>query len=126
MKAKEVTLDLVCDLNEEELRQRGATLSSTSLEYDLVEQQKKDATKEFADSLKELRGTMRRLSCVIREKAETRPVLCAVEFHSPVQGTKRFTRLDTGEFVRDEPMSSQECQAHLFDGPEGIVPARVQ
>jgi hypothetical protein len=111
----EITLDLVCALDDDELRTRGAQLSSTSLEYDLVEDQKKTATKEFGDQLKALRGEMRRLSGNIRRKAETRPVQCIVEFHSPVVGTKRISRIDTGEFVRDEPMTAEEHQNNLFE-----------
>ena len=112
---KEVTLDLVCELDDDELRERGNTLSATALEYDKVEADKKEATKEFSDQLKELRGTIRKLSGIIRRKSETRPVACIVEFHSPVTGTKRITQKDTGEFVRDEPMTAQECQNNLFD-----------
>lgn len=118
---KEVTLDLMCELDDDELRERGATLSSTALQYDVVEDQKKSATKEFSDELKQLRGEMRKLSVIIRAKKETRPVLCMMDFHSPATGIKRITRMDTGEFVRDEPMSSQECQNNLF---EGSTPAK--
>jgi hypothetical protein len=122
---KEISFDLLCDLDDDELRQRGQTLSSTALEYDKVEEAKKAATKEFSEELKGLRGEMRKLSLNIRRKAETRPILCVVEFHSPVNCTKRITRLDTGEFVRDEPMTVQECQENLFEGREPTKEARV-
>jgi hypothetical protein len=112
---KEATFDLVCDLDDDELRERGNTLSSTALEYDKVEAEKKDVMKGFSESLKSLRGEIRKLSGIIRRKQETRPVLCFVEFHSPVVGTKRISRKDTGEFVRDEAMSAQECQANMFE-----------
>jgi hypothetical protein len=112
---KQVSVDLVCELDDDELRVRGESLSSVALQYDKVEDEKKAATKEFSDELKGLRGEMRKLSIVIRQKKETRSVLCAVDFHSPTNGIKRITRLDTGEFVRDEPMSAQECQSNLFE-----------
>jgi hypothetical protein len=114
---KEVTMDLLCELDEDELRDRGRMLSSTLIEYDTVEADKKEATKGFSEQLKGLRGTMRRLSVCIRTKTETRPVQCIVDFNSPVNGTKRITRIDTGEFVRDEPMSAQDCQNNLFEVP---------
>jgi hypothetical protein len=71
--------------------------------------------KGFSEELKGLRGEIRKLSGIIRRKQENRPVICYVEFHSPVVGTKRISRKDTGEFVRDEAMSAQECQTTIFD-----------
>jgi hypothetical protein len=122
---KEITLDLLCELDDNELRDRGQTLSSTMLQYDTVEEAKKAAGKEFSEELKGLRGEMRKLSVNIRRKAETRSVLCIQEFHSPTVGTKRITRLDTGEFVRDEPMTSQEHHNNLFEEKSPAKEGRV-
>lgn len=105
---------LWCLLDDEELLVRGQMLSDCSQQYELVEKQKKDTMKEFGEQLGELRSTRIGLAQAIKDKREKRLVECVVMYHSPVQGTKRFTRLDTGEFVRDEPMSASEMQQNLF------------
>lgn len=112
---KEITVELLFELTDDELRARGAELSAASIEFDRVEEQKKSAMKEFKEELEQLRQRRRLLSFNIRRKAEVRLVECIVEFHSPVSGTKRITRIDTGEFVRDEPMSAEEHQNNLFE-----------
>jgi hypothetical protein len=112
---REVTLDLDCDLTEAEVNERAQLQASAMIEYDKVEQEKKDATKEFTDQMKELRMKMSALSEVINHKAERRPVVCHVRFHNPEPNMKRVIRVDTGELVRDEPMSAQERQQNLFD-----------
>jgi hypothetical protein len=111
---KSITEELFCEFSQDEMDAKGQELSSTMLEYDNVESQKKDATKEFTDSLKELRGRMRSISKNIRRKGEARAVSCHVLFHVPAVGTKRIVRIDTGELVRDEPMSNDEMQENLF------------
>lgn len=115
---KKIMQELLCDLTPEELLLRGQALSAAAEDYARVEGDKKSAMAGFKEQLDDLRMSIARLSGVIRAKAEARLVECAVEYHSPVQATKRITRLDTGEFVRDEPMTALECQSHLFDAAE--------
>jgi hypothetical protein len=112
---KEITVEISCELDEIELLMRGQMLSQAYLDFEQVQLQKKAAMKEFADELEGIRSRINKLCGIIRSKAEPRMVNCAVQFHKPVQGTKRIVRLDTGEIVRDEPMSAQECQVHMFD-----------
>lgn len=112
---KKINLDLKTDLNEAELNERGQTMSTAMLRYDEVEDQKKAATKELTEEMKGLRGQMRMLSKIIREKSEMRSVECLVRFHNPEVGIKRIIRSDTGEIVRDEPMDASERQNNLFD-----------
>lgn len=115
---KKIMLELLCELTPEELLLRGQALSVAAEDYATVESDKKTAMSGFKEQLDDLRMSIARLSSVIRAKAEGRLTECAVEFHSPAQATKRITRLDTGEFVRDEPMTALECQSHLFDAPQ--------
>lgn len=112
---KKIMQELLCELTPEELLHRGQALSAASEDYVRVEGDKKSAMAGFKEQLEDLRMSIARLSGAIRAKAEARLVECAVEYHSPVQATKRIVRLDTGEFVRDEPMTVLECQSHLFD-----------
>jgi hypothetical protein len=114
---RDETFDLICELNDLELQDRALQMSSVVIRTDEVEAQKKDAMKGFTEELGSLRGEMRRLSGVIRNRCERRAVMCAVMFHKPVQGTKRIVRRDTGDIVRDEPMTAFEMQDNLFDPP---------
>jgi hypothetical protein len=121
---KELILDLMCELGQEELNERAQQLSSTVVRFDEVELEKKNSNKQYADRLNELGGAIRKLSGIVRQRAESRPVKCAVLFHSPTVGTKRIVRKDTGEIVREEPMSAVECQNNLFGGDDAVeVPA---
>jgi hypothetical protein len=119
--SKEVMLELWCELDDSELLVRGQMLGAVVAEYELVEVQKTDAVKEFRDQLDALSQQRSKLGGIIRRKAETRMVNCAVQFHAPVPGSKRITRLDTGEFVRDEPMTAAEHQGNLFTPDASVV-----
>jgi DNA segregation ATPase FtsK/SpoIIIE-like protein len=123
--SKEIMLELWCELDDTEMLVRGQMLGAVVAEVELAEVQKSDAMKGFTDQLKALSQQRSKLGGIIRRKAETRMVNCDVQFHSPVPGTKRITRLDTGEFVRDEPMTAAEHQGNLFtpDAPKEAAPA---
>jgi hypothetical protein len=112
--AKKTVEALFCEFTDAELEQKGQELSTTMLKYDEVEAAKKVATAEFTDEMKGLRGSMRGLSQAIRKRGEVRPVDCKVVFHVPEIGIKRTVRLDTGEVVREEAMSTDERQENLF------------
>jgi hypothetical protein len=112
---KEITIELECVLDESELNDRGQSMSTAMLRYDEVEAAKKEASKDFSEEMKALRGRMRELSKNIRRKSEFRPVVCVVRFHVPELGMKRIMRSDTGEIVRDEVMTFEERQNNLFD-----------
>lgn len=113
---KEVTLEILCDLDGDELAQRSQQLSLTTLKIVEVEQSKKASMKEFKDQLEALYTQQWKLSLTVRNRSEMRAVICRVQYHVPVAGTKRISIKDTGELYRDEPMTAQECQAYLFDG----------
>lgn len=116
---KEVTLEILCDLDEQELAQRSQQLSLTTLKIVEVEQSKKSAMAEFKEELEALHKQQWGLSLTVRNRSELRPVICRVEYHKPSQGFKRISIKDTGEHYRDEPMSAQESQANPFDdGPK--------
>jgi hypothetical protein len=70
--------------------------------------------KEFKERLVGLNEQQRKLARVIRGRVELRMVQCAVLFHAPLEGVKRIVRMDTGEVVREEPMTDSEKQLNLF------------
>jgi hypothetical protein len=111
---RRISESLFCDFTTEEIEAKGQELSATMLAYDEVETAKKDATKEFTEQLKSLRGSIRGLSRAIKRKGEMGPVDCLVHFHVPTIGIKRIIRIDIGEIVREEPMTADERQENLF------------
>lgn len=112
---KEIVMDLMCDLSDAELFDRAQQMSTVLQTIDEVETAKRVSAKDFKERLEGLVGESRKLSWIVRQRSESRPVRCSVEFHKPVQGTKRVTRLDTGELVKEEPMSQAELQGNLLD-----------
>ena len=114
---KEIDLELMCDLTDEDVQQRAQELGAAIEEQYRVQGEKADAMKEFTDQLKEIGERLRKISRAIRTRSESRIVKCVVQFHKPSPEFKRIARLDTGELVRDEPMTAEERQRHLFEPP---------
>lgn len=121
--SKEILQDLMCELDHAEVNDRAQQLVSSIVRHDELEIEKKNVTKTFTDRIGELGSSIRRLSTVIRQRAESRPVACAVMFHTPCMGTKRIVRKDTGDIVRDEAMSAFEHQNNLFE--DGVPAAEA-
>jgi hypothetical protein len=111
---KQIELELLCELTDEEVQMRGLQLASAFVERDKVDAAKRDAARSFGKQLEGIDERMRRLADAIAERREYRFVRCAVIFHLPANGTKRITRADSGEIVREEPMTMAECQQFLF------------
>ncbi len=118
---KEVSVEILCDLDESELAQRSQQLSLTTLRIVEVELAKKSSMQEFREELIELNKKQWALSVTVRDRSEMRAVLCRVQFHTPREGMKRISIKDTGELYRDEPMSSQECQDNPFDASDAVA-----
>ncbi len=112
--SRAIELELSCELIEEEVQYKAQQLGAAVVEQDETASRKRDAMKTFNEELEEIAQRMRLLSRAIRTRSERRLVRCAVTFHTPVQGSKRTVRLDTGELCREEPMTMEECQEHLF------------
>jgi hypothetical protein len=111
---KRIELELYCNLTDDEVQSRGLMLVEAITERDQVDAARREAGKRFKDKLVGLDERQRKLGRVIRERAEHRMVQCMVLFHMPVEATKRIVRLDTGEVVREEPMTQGECQLNMF------------
>jgi hypothetical protein len=110
-------MELPCTLSEEELSSRSSMLAETVTAKDDTNLARTSSMKGFKDRLTWLDERQRELATMLRSGIERRMVGCIVEFHAPVEASKRIIRVDTGEFVREEPMSAVECQAHLFAPP---------
>jgi hypothetical protein len=117
---KKVTLALHCDYSPEELNERRDELATVVLRHHEVERQKADSMKDFKERLDALDTRRDQLAHQIRDKGEPRAVECAVDMNRPQPGIKRTSRLDTGEFVKDELMTDQDRQQNLFAESEEI------
>ena len=111
---KRISINLKCEYSSVELDEKRDELSSVILGAHEVERRKADANKEYKESLEALYSRRDVLAFQIKSRNEIRPVECAIEFHKPVTGVKRIVRLDTGELVKDEPMTEEERQEKLF------------
>ena len=118
---KRIERKLVCELSEGELQLRSASLADTVTTIDQTKTARKQKAKEFGDLLAGLEDRQRELSRAIRTGTEERLVACVVNFHTPIEATKTIVRLDTGEIVSEEPMSSEECQTKIWHEPEVTI-----
>ena len=109
--------DLMVDLTVDEVAMYGRQLAGVAESYDEVEERKADVAKDFKEQLQNLRGEIRRLARLVRTKKEKRTVSCGIAFHTPAVGAKTIVRIDTGEIVREEPMTEVEMQERLFEDP---------
>jgi hypothetical protein len=112
-----VLLELWRGFTPEELQEKGEELALAEMQSDEIEKARRDLAADFAKQLKDLRGRISQLSKQIQTKGAERPTWCVVKFHEPRQAVKQIFRTDTGELVREEQMSEQECQQKLFHEP---------
>lgn len=59
-----------------------------------------------------------RNAVLVNSEKEFRLVECKVEYDFGKKGLKTFTRLDTGEIVRSEPITNEERQQMLGTLPQ--------
>ena len=109
-----VVLDLKCKLTPKELQEKAQEMATAVIQYDEFEDEKKAQAKELGDKMKDLHLTLSKLAKITRSKAEHRPVECDVELNVPEVGTKRITRSDTKEIIKEMPMTMEERQTNLF------------
>lgn len=120
-----LVLQLEVKLTAKELQDKGQEMATAMLQYDEYEAEKKAQAKELGAKMTELHETLSKLATVYDKKAEVRAVDCIVELNSPETGTKRYTRLDTKEVFKEEPMTEKERQTNLFDKEEAEEPVTV-
>ncbi|MDR3799709.1 MAG: hypothetical protein P4K93_16265, partial [Terracidiphilus sp.] len=109
-----IEIELPCALTDEEIQSRGRMLGETIWAIDDTNAARTASMKEFKERLVGLNEQQRKLAIIIGNRVEKRMVRCAVQFHTPCEGMKRVVRLDTGEMVREEPMTDSEKQLNLF------------
>ena len=87
--------------------------------YD-IEREKAEQAAHYSAELKTANLTAGALVTKYNLRYEMRDVECRVEYDKPEPGYKTYVRTDTGESVRDAPMTPAERQrAFVFDAGEG-------
>jgi 4-aminobutyrate aminotransferase-like enzyme len=125
MKEKKTTLVLWHTFTSEELSDKAQALATNIIQHADLEIEKKQAVDSFKDRLEAMEAMTWVLSQHVRERGMNQAVECVVQFHTPAISKKRTVRLDTGEVVREETMTSAECQENLFS-TEPIETAEAQ
>lgn len=115
---KPTTLALWKNFTQDELQEKGQELSGAVIEFGQIEAAKKAKVDEFKIHLDGIEGRIHRLSKEIRAKCVETSTPCIVRFHVPRTAFKQVVRLDTGELVREEQMTPQECQENLFEAKD--------
>ena len=110
---EKITLELEVRLTPKELQEKGQEMASAVLQYDRYENEKKEIAADLGAKMKELHGKLSKLADVVDRKAEMRSVECQVELDHPIPGSKATIRMDTGEMIKEEPMTPQERQGNL-------------
>jgi uncharacterized coiled-coil DUF342 family protein len=112
VKKIETTRELLCQLSDEELKAKGATLAEKIQEREEILLKKKEANSEIKAELDECAKVIIECSNAINNGKEERVVDVEIELNVPNSGVKQITRKDTGE-VWTEDMTPEELQENL-------------
>lgn len=124
MKTRVFSMWLPCDLTEQELLERGRTLSEQLAERARVSFEKATQMRRFTDQLRELDGDISTLTKTIQTQQENRNVMVESRF-DPDKRTIDTIRRDTGETVSSRSATDVEkekgAQQELpIEPPEGF------
>lgn len=103
---------LVCDLNEQEVRQYSNELARLVTEQAEVEAEKKEVMSDFTAKINKIVADSRVLSRKVSTRKEERQVECDREFDY-TKGMVYTVRMDTGETIDQRKMTEDEKQERL-------------
>ena len=115
---KKVKEFLRYDFTEVEMKEKASELSLALQRKERAEMDQKAAQAQFKERIEAQSNIISRVSREYQAGYEYRDIECSVEFHYPSVGSKRITRLDTGEVVRELAMQGEELQENLFPESE--------
>ena len=101
---------------EEERAELGERVARLVEERENLDAEKKLAAKKYGQEIAEIDGEIGSVARLIRKKYEIRSVECDV-INDYKAKTVVVMRIDTGEPVESRPMTPDELQGRLFDGP---------
>ena len=102
------------DFTEAEMKAKASELSLALQRKERAEMDQKAAQAQFKERIEAQTNIISRVSREYQAGYEFRDIECGVEFHTPTIGSKRITRMDTGELVRECAMRNDELQENLF------------
>lgn len=115
-KVKPITVEeyLRYEFSDEELSERSKSLAMNIQRQTQAEEEQKAAASQFKERIESYKASIGKLSRDINNGWEMRNIVCFVDHHKPVVGTKRIVRSDTGALVAEIAMTPGELQQHLF------------
>lgn len=122
-----LTERLRCVFSDDEQVEHGKLIARAAQKWSELEQQKKEIDAQIKGEIEQQKSIVQRLSSAISMGYEYRDVETHFVMDTPSPGTKTVVRVDTGEVLRTEPMTSSEKQGVLsFDQPDPVWPKPVQ
>ncbi|MDD5599874.1 MAG: hypothetical protein PHV82_18165, partial [Victivallaceae bacterium] len=88
-------------------------LSKETQRRNSLEDEKKSVNSSLKASIDACNAEINRLGIIVSNGKEMRSVECAIHFNTPQDGIKSLIRMDTGEVIREQPMTSSE-RSDLF------------
>lgn len=113
MKESKFVQNILVELDEHELRERGELLAQTMKKADDKEAEFSLVKGEFKKALKEIYSEASRLAQVVRARAEERPIDVVKSFDES-RGLVSITRIDTGTVVETRPPTDEELQEDML------------
>jgi hypothetical protein len=109
-KTKKVAEYLKYSFSEEETRDNAKKLARKNQELTELELKKKQLAADIKAETDAATADAARLARWVNDEYDFRMVECEIVYDSPTAGRKTTYRIDTGEIVKEEKMSSDESQ----------------
>lgn len=116
---EQVPQSLRCPLNEQEKVGFGESLARFLEDLEELEDQKVATAASIKAQIEGTQKAITKARKILSAGYEYRWITCKVLYNDPTPRQKTIVRLDTGEQVRIEDMTDEECQENL---PLTIVP----
>ena len=110
---------LRCALTDEEVATRADRCARVVKERDEAETTRKNVNKAMKKAIDDLDLEIRALAYEVRDRAAYREVNC-LDRENHEAGTMETVRLDTGEVVRDRPLTAAERQLSILPPEEPV------
>jgi hypothetical protein len=103
---------LLCDLTEDEQRERGLLLANIANEIDTLKAEQKRVAGEFKTKIEETESRAGSVRVMVLTRREHREVICTEHFNTK-RGEVYTVRDDLNQIVDARPMTDRERQLHL-------------
>lgn len=107
---REVKKSLECVIPAPQLKEYGKMLSGENQRKGRLENEMKSITSKFKAQILECDSNIERYSQLLQSEREVKDVNCIITFNHPESGFKTTCRVDTGEKVSLEQMTSGEME----------------